>query len=91
MPLTACLSLHHRPTQRPTHPPLPPPSPQGGITSGSQWLVWRFESDSTLGDACNGELGPFPVRQRGCCCRSGAPGAAAAAALAAARLQLEGR
>ena len=33
----------------------------GGITSGSQWLVWRFESDSTLGDACDGQLGPFPV------------------------------
>lgn len=33
---------------------------QGGITSGSQWLVWRFESDSTLGDACDGNLGPFP-------------------------------
>ncbi|PSC67765.1 putative ubiquitin conjugation factor E4 [Micractinium conductrix] len=32
----------------------------GGITSGSQWLVWRFESDSTLGDACDGQLGPFP-------------------------------
>ena len=34
---------------------------QGGITSGSQWLVWRFESDSTLADACDGALGPFPV------------------------------
>ncbi|PRW05929.1 Serine threonine- kinase chloroplastic [Chlorella sorokiniana] len=33
---------------------------QGGITSGSQWLVWKFESDSTLGDACDGQLGPFP-------------------------------
>ncbi|KAL4426222.1 hypothetical protein ABPG77_009837 [Micractinium sp. CCAP 211/92] len=33
---------------------------QGGITSGSQWLVWRFESDSTLADACDGALGPFP-------------------------------
>ncbi|KAI3427321.1 hypothetical protein D9Q98_010238 [Chlorella vulgaris] len=32
----------------------------GGITSGSQWLVWKFESDSTLGDACEGALGPFP-------------------------------
>ena len=36
-------------------------SSAGGITSGSQWLVWRFESDSTLGDACDGALGPFPV------------------------------
>jgi hypothetical protein len=36
-------------------------STAGGITSGSQWLVWRFESDSTLGDACDGALGPFPV------------------------------
>lgn len=38
---------------------------QGGITSGSQWLVWKFESDSTLGDACDGKLGSFPVRCRG--------------------------
>ncbi|EFN51112.1 hypothetical protein CHLNCDRAFT_28384 [Chlorella variabilis] len=35
-------------------------STSGGITSGSQWLVWKFESDSTLGDACDGTLGPFP-------------------------------
>lgn len=33
----------------------------GGITAGTQWLVWRFESDATLGDACNGFLGPFPA------------------------------
>lgn len=33
----------------------------GGITAGTQWLVWRFESDATLGDACNGLLGPFPA------------------------------
>lgn len=32
----------------------------GGITAGSQWLVWKFQSDATLGDACNGSLGPFP-------------------------------
>ena len=32
----------------------------GGITAGSQWLVWRFESDADLSDACNGTLGPFP-------------------------------
>lgn len=23
----------------------------GGFTRGTQWLVWKFESDSTLGDA----------------------------------------
>ena len=23
----------------------------GGFTKGTQWLVWKFESDSTLGDA----------------------------------------
>jgi hypothetical protein len=34
----------------------------GGFTSGSQWLVWKFESDATLGDAIGGDLGPFPVR-----------------------------
>ncbi|KAL4549358.1 hypothetical protein Ndes2526B_g04380 [Nannochloris sp. 'desiccata'] len=32
----------------------------GGIIAGSQWLVWKFESDATLADACNGSLGPFP-------------------------------
>ena len=31
-----------------------------GFTPGTQWLVWRFESDSTLGDALGGLLGPFP-------------------------------
>ena len=35
-------------------------STAGGITVGTQWLVWRFESDATLGDACSGALGPFP-------------------------------
>ena len=62
--------------QRPRSPPQVRPSvaeymgyfrasgSQGGITSGSQWLVWRFESDSTLGDACDGALGPFPVSER---------------------------
>lgn len=35
-----------------------------GFTTGSQWLVWKFESDSTLADAMNGALGPFPVRGR---------------------------
>ena len=40
-------------------------STSGGITSGSQWLVWKFESDSTLGDACDGTLGPFPVSDGG--------------------------
>ena len=33
---------------------------QGNFTAGSQWLIWKFESDSTLGDACAGLLGPFP-------------------------------
>lgn len=33
----------------------------GGIIAGSQWLVWKYESDATLADACNGSLGsPFP-------------------------------
>ena len=26
----------------------------GGFTKGTQWLVWDFESDSTLADACDG-------------------------------------
>lgn len=33
---------------------------QGNFTMGSQWLVWKFETDSTLGDACAGLLGTFP-------------------------------
>ena len=28
----------------------------GGFTKGTQWLVWRFESDSTLADAV--QVGP---------------------------------
>ena len=37
------------------------PSRSGrGFTPGTQWLVWKFESDSTLGDALSGLLGPFP-------------------------------
>lgn len=32
----------------------------GGFNAGSQWLVWRFESDATLADACDGRLGKFP-------------------------------
>ncbi|CAL8467457.1 g6995 [Coccomyxa elongata] len=33
----------------------------GGFTRGTQWLVWKFESDSTLGDAMQGSLGArFP-------------------------------
>ena len=35
-------------------------SSTGGITAGTQWLIWRFESDATLADACAGALGPFP-------------------------------
>ncbi|KAK9817239.1 hypothetical protein WJX72_011627 [[Myrmecia] bisecta] len=33
---------------------------EGGFTKGTQWLVWKYESDSTLADACQGDLGPFP-------------------------------
>lgn len=69
--------IHHPFTHIYTHPPPthhhpPPPThhhhptAQGGITSGSQWLVWKFESDSTLGDACEGALGPFPVSFGSC-------------------------
>lgn len=32
----------------------------GQFARGSQWLVWKFESDSTLGDAVDGKLGVFP-------------------------------
>lgn len=28
--------------------------------AGTQWLIWKYESDSTLGDATSGALGPFP-------------------------------
>ena len=28
----------------------------GGFTKGTQWLVWKFESDSTLGDALSVRL-----------------------------------
>eukprot|EP00882_Tetradesmus_deserticola_P007090 GHRQ01007464.1.p1 GENE.GHRQ01007464.1~~GHRQ01007464.1.p1 ORF type:complete len:348 (+),score=112.45 GHRQ01007464.1:87-1130(+) len=31
-----------------------------GIQKGTQWLVWKFESDSTLGDALSGQLGTWP-------------------------------
>ncbi|KAK9842155.1 hypothetical protein WJX84_002080 [Apatococcus fuscideae] len=33
----------------------------GGFTRGTQWLMWRFESDSTLSDALQGNLGQFPL------------------------------
>jgi len=33
---------------------------EGAFSKGTQWLVWKFESDSTLGDALDGTLGPFP-------------------------------
>uniref|UniRef100_A0A7S0R4E3 Protein kinase domain-containing protein n=1 Tax=Chlamydomonas leiostraca TaxID=1034604 RepID=A0A7S0R4E3_9CHLO len=33
----------------------------GAFTKGSQWLVWKFESDATLGDALDGRLGEFPA------------------------------
>lgn len=32
----------------------------GNISKGTQWLVWRFESDSTLADALDGAFGRFP-------------------------------
>jgi len=32
----------------------------GGGGAGGQWLVWQFESDSTLADAMDGLLGPWP-------------------------------
>lgn len=32
----------------------------GGITAGTQWLIWSYESDSTLEDAIDGRLGVFP-------------------------------
>lgn len=31
-----------------------------GFTEGTQWLVWNFESDSTLADALENRLGRFP-------------------------------
>lgn len=34
--------------------------PVTGFTKGSQWLVWKFESDATLSDALDGALGQFP-------------------------------
>lgn len=34
---------------------------EGAFLRGSQWLVWKFESDATLGNALDGELGPFPA------------------------------
>ena len=30
------------------------------MPAGTQWLVWRFETDSTLADALSGSLGRFP-------------------------------
>jgi hypothetical protein len=35
-------------------------APSGAGGAGGQWLVWRFESDSTLADAMDGLLGPWP-------------------------------
>lgn len=32
-----------------------------GFTKGTQWLIWKYESDSTLGDAVSGNLGAFPA------------------------------
>ena len=60
-----CARLMRHPTVRPSVAEylgyFSASSSNGGMTSGSQWLVWRFESDSTLADACNGARGPFPV------------------------------
>jgi serine/threonine protein kinase len=41
---------------------VPPADAQGGaMVAGSQWLAWRFESDSTLADGLDGFLGgKFP-------------------------------
>ena len=55
-------------TQPPFLPALPPAQLHclpaflslGAFVKGSQWLVWRFESDSTLGDALDGLIGEFP-------------------------------
>ncbi|KAF5826708.1 protein kinase [Dunaliella salina] len=33
----------------------------GAFSRGSQWLVWKFESDATLGNALDGQLGSFPA------------------------------
>ena len=32
----------------------------GGFTRDTQWLVWIYESDCTLGDALDGVIGQFP-------------------------------
>jgi hypothetical protein len=33
----------------------------GGFIRGAEWMVWDFESDSTLYDAIEGALGKFPA------------------------------
>eukprot|EP00798_Chlamydomonas_sp_ICE-L_P012541 gene12541-15758_t len=33
---------------------------KGQYTKGTQWLVWNYECDTTLGDALSGKLGSFP-------------------------------
>lgn len=33
----------------------------GPFGKGTQWLVWKFESDATLGNALDGQLGSFPA------------------------------
>ncbi|KAI8474732.1 MAG: kinase-like domain-containing protein [Monoraphidium minutum] len=33
----------------------------GLMAAGTQWLAWRFESDTTLGDGIDGRLGQFPL------------------------------
>ena len=32
----------------------------GGFTKDTEWLVWNYESDTTLGDALDGKIGTFP-------------------------------
>ena len=37
---------------------------QGGFTNGTQWLVWKFESDATLAYASSvGSLLPLQTRE----------------------------
>jgi hypothetical protein len=41
---------------------VPADESTGGFTRGTQWLMWRFETDTTLSEALDGLLGPFPAR-----------------------------
>ncbi|KAK9802684.1 hypothetical protein WJX73_005630 [Symbiochloris irregularis] len=33
----------------------------GGFNLGTQWLLWKYESDTTLAEACQGIVGNFPA------------------------------